>query len=326
MNAFWLLCVTLSLAVFFIGSAAGILLANVTAWMAWRLGRQGQLLRSPGLLFSIRVLPLASGAALSVGFALPSFLLLEPKRSVESPEWYLIALAILALTVVVFLMARGAQFVGQSQKTLREWSYRAELLPLALSVPVYQVQRPESLIAVAGIFRPSVYIGKAAFASLTSEELQAAIAHELAHVRSLDNLKQLVLRITRVPRFLASLAKMDAAWSAATELLADANALRHGTSALALSSAIVKVGRLKVNPIESLPVAACHLIPPDGSSSALAVRIQHLHDALEMHSASRVHDTNYCWTATLLAGAIAYLLVLPTALPIVHRWMEWLVK
>ena len=80
MNAFWLLCVTLSLAVLFLGSALGALLANLAAWLMWRFGR-AQLLRSPQLLFSIRLFPSAFGAILTAGFALPSFLLLEPTRS-----------------------------------------------------------------------------------------------------------------------------------------------------------------------------------------------------------------------------------------------------
>lgn len=323
MNAFWLLCVTLSLAVFFMGSAVGILLANAAAWMTWRFGSQRQL-RSPGLLFSIRMLPVSLGALLAVGFALPAFLLLEPKRSVEAPEPYLIALAGVALAAIALLAFRCARLLSQSRKTLEKWQRRAHVLPLSLSVPVYQIQVPESLIAVAGIVRPRVFVGKAAVASLTMEELRAAIAHELAHVLSLDNLKQSVLKITRLPYF-SSLAKMDAAWSAAAELMADANALRQGTSALELSSALVKVGRMRTVPIEVFSVA-CHLIPPEGASSGLAMRVQHLHDALEMRSHPRAHRTNYCGTAALLISTLAYLLVLPAALPLVHRWMEWLVK
>jgi peptidase M48-like protein len=325
MNAFWILCVTLSLAVFFIGSAIGTLIANAAAWVTLRPGN-ARLRCSPGVMFSIRVFPFAFGAVLTVGFTLPSFLLLEPTRSVEAPEPYLIVLASLALMAIIFFAVRWARLLYRSQKTLTEWLRGAELLPLRLSIPVYQIQKPQSLIAVVGILHPKVFVGRAALASLRPKELQAAIDHELAHVRSLDNLKQLVLKITRLPHFLASLAKMDFAWSAAAELSADANALSQGTSALELSSAIVKVGRLKTVPIEALAVAACHLIPPDGSSSALAMRIQHLQNALETHSRPKLPESNPHWFLTLLSSLLVYLLVLPTALPIVHRWTEWLVK
>jgi len=325
MNAFWLLCVTLSLAVLFLGSALGALLANLAAWLMWRFGR-AQLLRSAQLLFSIRLFPSAFGAILTAGFALPSFLLLEPTRSVEAPEPYLLALASLAVMAIVAFAVRCTRLVSRSQKTLESWLKGARLLPLSLTIPVYEIERPESLIAVIGIFRPKVFVGSAALASLGREEFEAAVAHELAHVRSQDNLKQLALKITRLPLAFASLAKMDVAWSAAAELSADKNALKQGTSALALCSAIVKIGRLKTFPSESLAVAACHLIPPDGSSSALALRIEHLQNALEAKAGPRALNPHCGWPLTLLSGAILYLLVLPAALPVVHRWTEWLVK
>lgn len=325
MNAFWLLCATLSLAVFFIGSVAGALLANAAAWLTWRFGNRARLLRSPGLLFSIRILPLMFAVALTVGFALPSFLLLEPTRSVETPEPYLIVLAGLGMASIVFLITRCARLLAMSSKALKKWLRRAELLPMSLSAPVYLVQSPDSLVAVAGILNPRVLVGRTALATLTKEELRAAIAHELAHVRSLDNLKQLVLKITRLPRFFPSLTAADTAWSAAVELAADADALRQGTSPLELSSAIVKVCRLKAVPIEALSVAACHLIPADGAS-ALAIRVQHLQEAMEANSRPRAHAASYRWSLGLVTGMVAYLLVLPAALPVVHRWMEWLAK
>jgi len=324
MNAFWLLCVTLSLAVFLIGATIGALLANAAAWVTWRFGN-ARLLHSPGLLFSIRVFPFAFGVILTVGFALPSFLLLEPTRSVETPEPYLIALASLALMAIVFLAGRCGRLLFHSRKIVKRWLREAELLPFSLSIPVYQVRTSKSLIAVVGILRPMVFVGKVAIASLSPEELQAAIAHELAHVRSLDNLKRLVLKVTRLPHFFAALAKLDFVWSASSELSADASALRQGTSALELSSAIVKVGRLKTPSTQRLPIAACHLIPPDVTASALAMRIRHLHDALEMH-AKPPQNSSFCWAMTMLTGVAAYLLVLPAALPVVHRWMEWLAR
>jgi len=325
MNAFWLLCVVLSLAVFFITIATGSLVANAAAWLIWRFTDKAQLLYWPGLLFSIRVFPVALGLATTLGLALPSFLLLEPKRSVEAPEPYLIVLASLALAILVFLSMRCAKFLFRSRKTVKKWMQTSERLPISASVPVYQLQTPDSIIAVAGILRPKVFAGKAALATLTAEELLAAIAHELGHMHSLDNLKQFVLKFTRLPSFFVSLGKIDAAWSAAAELVADANALRYGTSPLELSSAIVKVGRLKAVPIDAFSVAACHLIPPADGSPTLAVRIQHLQEALEVPSRSRM-QAKYGSSATLLVAVAVYVAALPSLLPVVHRWMEWLVR
>jgi len=326
MNAFCTLCATLSLAVLFLGTAAGALLSNSAAWLALHFAKRDKLIRFPGLLFFTRVFPVACGAVVTFGFALPSYLLLEPHHSVEAPEPYLIVLAVLALAGIVIVVTRCARLFLLSRRTVREWLGSAELLPISSSIPVYQLSNPDSLVAVVGIRQPKVFVGQAALASLTMDELKAALAHELAHVRSFDNLKQLVLRITYLPRFLVSLSKMDQAWSAGAELLADANALKSGTSVLELSSAIVKVGRLKGAPTETLAVAACHLVPPDGSSSALAMRIQHLHDALDTQPRQTTQGMKSSWRLTLLGGSFAYLLILPRALPVVHRWMEWLAK
>ena len=326
MNPFWLLCVTLSLAVLFIGTAVGSLLSSAAAWAISRRGDRVQFLQSPGLLFSIRVFPVVLGTALTLGFALPSFLLLEPQRTVEAPESYLIAFALLGFTVVALLTVRYVRLVSLSRETLRKWLLRAEPLAHSFSIPVYRIPSPEALIAVVGIFRPKIFVGRAAAASLTPDELKAAIAHELAHVRSLDNLKQLLLKITRLPGFFVYLSKMDHAWSAGAELLADANALRSGTSAIELSSAIVKVGRLKTISVDASAVATCHLIPSGASSSALALRIQHLHGALEIRSKPAAPQARLSSSIALLAVVISYLLLLPTALPLVHRWLEVLVR
>ena len=326
MNAFCTLCATLSLAILFLGTAAGALLSNSAAWLAWHFAKRDRLLRFPGLLFFARVFPAAFGAVVTLGFALPSFLLLEPHRSVEAPEPYLIVLAAAAVAGIVVVLTRGARLFLLSRKTVKELLQSAELLPISPSIAVYQLPNPESLVAVVGIRQPKVFVGQKAVASLTVDELKAAVAHELAHARSFDNLKRFVLRITRLPRFLVSLSRMDLAWSASAELLADANALKSGTSVLELSSAIIKVGRLKSAPVEALAIAACHLIPPEGSSSALAMRIRHLHSVLETHSEESTNQSNGSLSITLLASAFAYFLVLPSALPVVHRWMEWLAR
>ena len=327
MNLFWLLCVTLSLAVLFIGTAVGTLLSTAVAWGMWRLGDRSQFFQFPGLLFSIRMFPLVLGTALTVGFALPSFLLLEPQRTVEAPESYLIVLALLGFTVLTLFVVRYARLVLFSGKTLGKWLLTAEPLALSFCIPVYQILSPASLIAVVGILRPKVFVGRAAVASLTPDELKAAIAHELAHVRSFDNLKQVLLKITRLPGFFGSLRRLDGAWSAGAELRADANALKSGTSAIELSSAIVKIGRLRTISLDASAVATCHLIPPGASASALAMRIQHLHSALEIHSMQAgPQQAKLCSSIAFLALMISYLLLLPTALPIVHRWLELLVR
>src|SRR5205807_4824700 len=99
----------------------------------------------------------------------------------------------------------------------------------------------------------------------------------IAHVSSLDNLKQFLLRITRLPRW------TDAAWTNASEIAADESALARGASVLDLSSALVKVGRLSHGCPLREPVVASHLLPVTTGSS-LEMRVTHLQRLLEGRS------------------------------------------
>ena len=78
-------------------------------------------------------------------------------------------------------------------------------------------------VSLAGIWRPRILIGSEALSALTPAELDVAIAHEVAHRRSQDNLKRFLMFCapdlfgwTRVAR------QLEEGWQAEAECEADA--------------------------------------------------------------------------------------------------------
>jgi len=322
---FWVLCTIVSLAIFLMAMTVGTVMATLVALLIDHRKVQTGTLGSPGLLFALRVFPVILGAGLALGFALPSFLLLEPKQTIERPDPGLLLLSFCSALVIAVFVGRAVRLLTITKRIVGEWCLTAEPLDIpGISVPIFVIDQPESLIAVAGFFRPKIFIGSRAFASLGKEELGAAVAHESAHVRSFDNLKQLVLHVTSFPKYFRHLAVVEASWYQASEFAADRVALNSGISALDLASTLVKIGRLKG--ASSTMLAVSHLLPAS-CSSTVAMRVQWLQSVVAetpLPSTSRQGRMRYPLAAILMT--LLYLMILPASLPIAHRFIEWLVR
>src|SRR5262249_53516367 len=152
------------------------------------------------------------------GLVLPAFLMFEPRATEEGLELHLIILAFFGAAIVALTLIRGWQVLRATRCLEKEWLRRAErIFPHGLNVPVYRVENEKSLIAVTGIFRARIFVARGVAENLSCEELQAALAHEMAHAAAYDNLKQLLLKMTRLPRWLKP-QKADIEWVNASEL------------------------------------------------------------------------------------------------------------
>jgi hypothetical protein len=321
---FWLLCTIVCLAVFLMAMTAGILMASLVARLIANRKVQIGTLHFPGLLFALRIFPVVAGVAVALGFALPSFLLLEPKQTIERPEPGLLLLSFCAASVIAAFIGRAVRLLLVTRRIVGEWCRAAEPLHVTgFSVPTFVIDKPESLIAVAGFFRSKIFIGKRAFASLGNAELHAALAHESAHMRSFDNLKQLLLHVTRFPKYFRHLGVVEASWVAASEFAADRRALEDGISPLDLASTLVKIGRLKGTPSATLAVS--HLVPAS-CSSTVAMRVHWLQGVLAESSPKAARPRRIAYPLIGLLMTWAYLVMLPLALPVSHRFIEWLVR
>jgi hypothetical protein len=324
---FYLLCICLILAVMF---AVFMLATLACAPLLGMLAGRAHRLR-PGtaahLLFILRALPLVLGVTASLGLALPAFLEFEPYSTSEMPGPALWILAGLGLLIVLAIVWRCWRILHLTLQLQRSWLKNARPLGIDLGgIPVFCVNDSVSLVAVAGIFVPRIFVSQDVVDALNQAELKAALSHELAHIDTCDNLRQLLLKVTRAPEFLRSRSKIDSLWANMSELAADERALARGASPLDLSSALVKVGRLTFQRRPAL-LAASHLV--DGCGSATLARAGHLRDLLERGISSEqavpLRQRGYLYLGSAFVLLI-YLFAVMTILPAIHEALEFIVR
>lgn len=136
------------------------------------------------LLFLVRAIPYFLAGLVSLGFALPAFLRFEPRSSTEMVGPRLLILAGLGVLVIAAVAFRSFRTIGATRRAQKQWrSHSRRLQVPGIDVPVYCAAGSGPLLAVTGIFRPEIFVSQTVVDNLSSEELFAAIAHEVAHVR-----------------------------------------------------------------------------------------------------------------------------------------------
>src|SRR5262249_38835956 len=113
------------------------------------------------------------------------------------------------------------------------------------TVPAFVVDVETPIMALVGVLRPTLLITRGVVTALTGEELPAAVAHEVGHFRSRDNLKRLAMRAAPDLLFLTAAAgAVEARGASAAEHAADSSACDTERTRCALASALVKIARL----------------------------------------------------------------------------------
>jgi Zn-dependent protease with chaperone function len=311
------------LGIFGLSLVVSTLVANLGAdWWASFISRR--LDRTANWILAMRLFPFGFSALLTLGFALPAFLWLEPRRTAEAPDLYLTGGACFALSALAVVVIRCVKAASATNAVSRKWMHAStELAPIS-GLPIFRVETKDALFAVIGFLHPKVFVGHEALALLGAEEVEAAVAHELAHVRSFDNFKRAILSATRPPRCFHRLNSLDHAWSEAAESAADATASEQ-TSEVALASAIVKICRLQAPAVPKHPAIAISHLVKQAQSSAMAYRIANMRSLLKSDPYAAKHRR---WSPRLLllGAALAYVILLPATLSLTHRLMESFVK
>jgi hypothetical protein len=215
---------------------------SVVAWGLAR-GLTPARMTSPGGLLALRLLPACASLLFVAGIFAPAHWRFEPRGGEES---FGVGVHLLA-AVGVLILARSV--VRAAAAARAGWGLRAcDGLPRLQVAGGFEVFEVDGLagVSLAGVVRPRILVGLAVRETLTREELEAAVAHEVAHGRSRDNWKRLAVFCapdlfghTRTAR------RLDAAWSAAAECQADARAAAGDRRRAAdLAAALVKVARL----------------------------------------------------------------------------------
>src|SRR5262249_17348647 len=151
------------------------------------------------------------------GLVLPAFLVNEPLYTGERIEPRLGILAALGLVLFVVGTVRICRAWLKVFRLRRQWMSQGTRMGMTgASTDVYRVQNDETLIAVTGLLRPTVFVSDRVARLLEPSECEAGIAHEIAHVAARDNIKQVLLYAWQLP-FLEKLTGMDAEWQLASE-------------------------------------------------------------------------------------------------------------
>lgn len=324
---FYALACVLCLAVLFIVLAGATLLAWLGLWSGKRFLHFLSAGGRANLLFLLRALPFFLACLAALGFALPAFLRFEPRSSNEMVGWRLLALAALGALATGLVFVRSWRIIHATQCAQKQWRSRSRQFKISgVDVPLYCVDAPAPLLAVTGWLRPRIFVAQTVIEKLSSRELFAAIAHELAHVSAGDNLKQLVLKTSGTPRWLNSFRSSDTSWLNASEMAADEGALSSGASALDLGSALVKVGGLSRQASAGDMVAVSQLLPANGRS-CVEMRVLHLRELLENEDQAPQSKGRSCWAVVAVVGlVVCYAMCVGTVLPFVHEMLELLVR
>lgn len=281
-------------------------------WLQWLHAAEQSV---ADLLFALRVLPLFASIILTAAFVIPSFQILEPRSIDEGLGTLPLALGAAALLLIAYGFYRVIGAQRRTSQIVARWLEGAR--PLETDTETVTLRsRPEAPpLMLMGMRRPRVLVSEAAVALLSHDELRVALKHELAHIRSWDNLKKLVFRFSPFP----GMAQLEAAWSQAAELAADDAAVSNLNDAVDLAAALVKLSRLIS--LEAAP--ACTVGFVTGSISARVARLL----AWEEDGRSRERRIPR-WAAVppaMVAVFFAFVSYGPT-LALTHEVTEWLVR
>ena len=271
------------------------------------------------LLFALRVLPLAASVVVTFVFVVPSFQLLEP-RAMNIDEGLgamPLALGICALVLIACGSFRVIAAQTKTSRVVTRWLEGSD--PLALDSGAQTVafcsRSAVPPLTLVGVRKPRVLVSKSAVALLSHDELHIALKHELAHMRSGDNLKKLIFRFCP---FLG-MAKLESAWSQTAELAADDAAVSNLDDAVDLAAALVKLSRLI--PVEAAPVCTVGFVT--GSIGARVARLMAWDEAGKAHAPGVRH---WYVVPPVLAALFCVFATYGPALALTHEVTEWLVR
>jgi beta-lactamase regulating signal transducer with metallopeptidase domain len=314
------IAVSVSLAVIVYGS-----LSVLAYWMWRRVGHAAQQY-SPkfraDILFALRLAPLATAAAVTVIFAVPSFVLLEPRGAEEAVGVLPTILGICGIAFVLAGVWNAAVALLRSSRALKRWSIAASAVGSApigsnRSVSILRSASAAPPLAAAGIFRHTVWLSATIESVLSGRELQSALRHEIVHVQSKDNLRKLILRMIAFP----GMAALETAWREASEMAADDAAVSNSTEALDLAGAVIKISRMALlEPAAELTTALV-----GSAAESVSARVERLMTWSERQNSVARFRSQPAWlfaASLVLAVTISYgrLLIL------VHAATEWLVR
>lgn len=273
--------------------------------------------RLGNLFFALRMFPLVLAALITAAFAIPSFLLLEPRSIVEPMGDVPLALALFGSALAVFGFTNAVRAVWKASRTVAVWSNSAEKIASPVPFPVLRTRRSVPALTAVGILRPKILLSGSAEFLLNGNELRTALNHEIAHIRRRDNFKKFLLRFVAFP----GMRGLEAAWLEASEMAADDAAVSSTADALDLAAALLKLSRLKADePSSDLTAALVH-----GHAAIINARVERLISWSAEPKCSRDFSSKRI-VGVAVPVLILFAITYGSLLVDVHRATEWLVR
>jgi len=201
-----------------------------------RIGGQFVLI-SANLLFGLRVFPFVVSVVVTLFFTFPSFWLMERASSDEDAATFILALC--SLVIFTAGLFRVLRTQARTTRAVAQWLMGSSSLGSDANIPALRASNGAPALIVVGVRRPRVMVSDMAAKVLSSDELQVAVRHELAHMRAWDNLKKVLISANPFP----GMGSLGSAWREAAELAADDAAVASRQEALDLATALIKLSR-----------------------------------------------------------------------------------
>ena len=297
-----------------------VLLYSVLSMLVLGTWRRLMLLRSTvgrraDLLFWLRIIPLAASAAVTLALVVPSYVRLEP-RSIDEDIAMPLALGLGCLLLLGLGLFRVIAAQRESARIVTGWMAGADALDVGVSAPLFRTRRQAPPLTLVGVCSPSIVVSESTVARLTADELRVAVQHEVAHMRSRDNLKKLVFHCS--PFF--GMGPLEHAWQEAAELAADDRAVSSIGEALDLAAALIKLSR--IFPTSAVPAFTMALVNGAGSVSLRVERLLAWNENRARHAPVASIYLVPLGSIALLAAIACY----GPALACIHTMSEWLVR
>jgi len=268
------------------------------------------------LLFGLRILPMSASLLITLGLVVPSFQLLEPRSIEENVGGLPLVLGFCALLLIACGIVRVLTVKIGTSRIVARWMQGATPASVGTEVETFRSSYNVPPLTLIGLCNPRVVMSDSAFRLLSSDELNVAIKHEVAHVRSHDNLKKLVLRLSPFP----GMAKLESAWSQAAELAADDAAVSNQDDAVNLAAALVKLSRLV--PTETAPACSIGLM----TGSPIRARVARLLAWDEIVRSKQVKRHYWYAIPPVVMAFMCVLSIYVPALNVAHQITEWIVR
>jgi len=276
------------------------------------------------LLLALRLLPVTLAAVAVAGFCIPSYLWLETNEATERVGLACCAMALLGAAVCASSVIRSARALWLSARRSGQYRREGRTLNPSHSLPVTVMNSDAPVLALSGMMRPRVILSRGVLQALSNDELEAALAHELAHRNSADNWKRLALFLAPdIFLFSRAFTRLNRSWAKLIEWAADDDATAgDARRSVSLAAALVQIARMGSGSTAS-PLASSFLKNDD----ELPARVNRLLGlAPSSEKPARQMRTVLSVVAALMATLAITVTIQPATLLWVHRLLEQFIR